>query len=329
MKEKVLNSFSLVKRNLGVILSGDKGIGKSLFSKVLAQKAIKQGYPLIIVNSYFPGIAEFLNTIQQEVMVLFDEFDKTFPNSNDGDAQAEMLTLFDGITQGKKLFCITCNSLVGISSFLVNRPGRFHYHFRFDYPTPEEVREYLHDKLTLDEDTAATEIEKVVHFSRRTNVNFDCLRAIAFELNLGLTFEEAIKDLNILQTGGERFNLKLRFDDGSYLYTRDIGFDPFSDLDARCMLRDPQSKNDVFTCTFTPTNTVWNNALGISIIRAEDLELTLERYIQYAVEQAQEDEKDLNDMDKENLKIYNRFKDLKPIYLELHRVMEKGIHYSL
>ena len=47
---KVLNAFSMVNRNLGVILSGKKGIGKSICAKLLAQDAIAQGYPLIVVN---------------------------------------------------------------------------------------------------------------------------------------------------------------------------------------------------------------------------------------------------------------------------------------
>lgn len=38
---KVFNAFQQFNRNLGVILSGDKGIGKSLFSKMLAQKAME------------------------------------------------------------------------------------------------------------------------------------------------------------------------------------------------------------------------------------------------------------------------------------------------
>lgn len=41
-------------------------------------------------------------------MILFDEFDKTFGSikAADGmaDPQTEMLTLFDGLSQGKKMF---------------------------------------------------------------------------------------------------------------------------------------------------------------------------------------------------------------------------------
>ena len=80
--EKVMRSFSIMERNLGVILSGDKGIGKSLFARVLADKAVKNGIPVIIVDMYIPGIAAYLESIDQKVMVLFDEFDKTFKNGS-------------------------------------------------------------------------------------------------------------------------------------------------------------------------------------------------------------------------------------------------------
>lgn len=79
---KVIKSFELFDRNLGVILSGNKGIGKSLFAKLLAIKANEKGYPLIVVDSFIPGIASYLESIQQEVVVLFDEFDKTFFSIN-------------------------------------------------------------------------------------------------------------------------------------------------------------------------------------------------------------------------------------------------------
>ena len=134
-------------------------------------------------------------------MFLFDEFDKTFGDirtgENEANPQSGLLSLFDGTSNGKKLFVITCNSLYRLNDYLVNRPGRFHYHFRFDYPTPEEVREYLTDKLS---GQYQAEIEKVILFSKKVSLNYDCLRAIAFELNLGEPFWKAIFVLHIINT---------------------------------------------------------------------------------------------------------------------------------
>ena len=62
------------------------------------------------------------------MIILFDEFDKTFSGKHGGGnekAQTELLSLFDGIAMGKKLFVITCNHLTGLNDYLVNRPGVF------------------------------------------------------------------------------------------------------------------------------------------------------------------------------------------------------------
>lgn len=193
--KKVLNSMDKMNRNLGVILSGDKGIGKSLFSKCLGLKARKKGIPVILVNEYHEGIANFLEEIEQTVMILFDEYDKTFDEKKHN-CQAEMLSLFDGVSAGKKLFVITCNEIQSLSQYLINRPGRFHYHFRFLYPTADEIRAYMEDKL---DKQYYDEIENVIAFSVRMNLNYDCLRSIAFELNTGSKFQEAINDLNIIR----------------------------------------------------------------------------------------------------------------------------------
>lgn len=193
--KKVLNAMDKMNRNLGVILSGDKGIGKSLFSKCLGLKARKKGIPVILVNEYNEGIANFLEEIEQTVMILFDEYDKIF-NDKKYNCQAEMLSLFDGVSAGKKLFVITCNEIQSLSQYLINRPGRFHYHFRFLYPTADEIRDYMEDKL---DKQYYDEIENVIAFSVRMNLNYDCLRSIAFELNNGLKFQEAINDLNIIR----------------------------------------------------------------------------------------------------------------------------------
>ena len=212
---KVLASFKHFSRSLGVILSGDKGIGKSLFAKMICEAAVSEGYPVILVDACYPGLARFLESIDQECIVLFDEFDKMFRNDDDKDDQAALLSLFDGTTGGKKLFIVTCNQLYSLSSYIVNRPGRFHYHFRFDYPSPEDIREYLCDNLAEENQG---EIEKVVDFSRKISLNYDCLRSIAFELNRGSDFASAVADLNIMTTEDEEYDVYLYFENGAYLY---------------------------------------------------------------------------------------------------------------
>ena len=60
----------------------------------------------------------------------------------------------------------------------------------------DEIRDYMEDKL---DKQYYDEIENVIAFSVRMNLNYDCLRSIAFELNNGLKFQQAINDLNIIR----------------------------------------------------------------------------------------------------------------------------------
>lgn len=206
--EKVMRTFAKFERNLGIMLSGDKGMGKSLFSKMLSLKSIESGYPVIIVEQYIPSIASFISSIDQEVMVMFDEFDKTFKEIDGHNPQDELLTLIDGFDNGKKMFVITCNETRKISDYFINRTGRFHYHFKFSYPTPIEVKEYLMDNL---KEEFRDEIDAVVRFSTKVNLNYDSLRSIVFELNNGETFGATMEDLNILKEESEGISFKVDF----------------------------------------------------------------------------------------------------------------------
>lgn len=211
--EKVLRGFQAVDRNFGVILSGRKGIGKSLFARQLAVRAKDYNLPLIIVSCYYPGIADFLSSIEQEVIVLFDEFEKTFADQEHANPQEDMLPLFDGIDNGKKLFIITCNEVYKLNSYLINRPGRFHYHFVLGNPNPDEIKEYMTDKLKPEYHHI---IKKLIGFSLNVDLTYDVLRAIAFELNMGYSFEDTLMDLNISKEGTPKYNIRVEFADGTY-----------------------------------------------------------------------------------------------------------------
>ena len=310
--QKVLRSYAKFDRNLGVILSGDKGIGKSLFSKLLAIEGIKKGYPIIIVNNYIPGIASYLNSINQEVIILFDEFDKTFSRSGNEKAQTELLSLFDGIAMGKKLFVITCNNLAGLNNYLVNRPGRFHYHFRFEYPTPEEIREYMEDHLLKSQ---YKEIDKIISFSEKIYLNYDCLRAIAFELQNEETLEEAIKDLNILHLTGDHYNLTIHFSNGVIAECPHCLVDMFDNKSRIYEFEDSVLKFDVLMCTFNPKDVIYNKEHGC-IIPGKSLQCVINE--------------SLNDPEvKQSLELYNKYISAKPEYMLIKKIPSERIHYAL
>ena len=257
--DKILAAFELFERNLGVIFSGDKGTGKTLSVKQLSLKAIEKGYPVLIVDHCSGGLSDFLVSIEQQCVVLFDEFDKTF----NSESQNELLSLLDGITVGKKMFVVTCNSLSKLSEFMINRPGRFHYHLRFEYPNATEVREYLEDKLPKQ---FHNEIKEVVVFSRKVKLNFDCLRAIAFELSMGLSFQEAIKDLNILNVDTKSYDAALMYDDGAFLTANDLQVDLFDKNNQVTVRLSDENDDYIVSVSFSVGDLVWNEsvqALGV------------------------------------------------------------------
>ena len=224
--EKTAKTFEKVGRNLGVLLSGAKGMGKTSFAKLLSLAMCKK-IPVIFINQYLENIASFINSIEQEVVVVFDEFEKTFrknsnngPNQQNGSQQDELLTLFDGVFGGsKKLFIVTCNELSGISDFMLSRPGRFHYHYKFTKPEDAEIIEYLKDNL--DEEVYEKFAQQVKEFAVKAEINFDCLRAICFELNNGNDLKDTLEDLNIYNNLNERKKYKVKIQLKSETFEQD------------------------------------------------------------------------------------------------------------
>ena len=231
--DKLLKAYEYFERPMGVIFSGDKGIGKSIAARMLCQKSVEKGLPVILIEENFEGLAQFLNSIEQECVVLFDEFEKNFRKVYDhdgdekGNAQDSLLSLFDGTGSNiKRLYLITCNDTYQLSDFMVNRPGRFHYHIRWEYPTQKEITEYLKDKVKPE---YHDQIEEVLKFTAFQELNYDCLRAIAFELNMGQKFVETLEDLNIKNDANERYDLIVQFKNGEEVASYNDRIDLLSD----------------------------------------------------------------------------------------------------
>ena len=314
--DKVLKSFKEFRRSLGVILSGDKGIGKSMFAKLVCMRSVNEGYPVIIVDACYPGIARFIDSIDQECVVLFDEFDKTYRSNRDNDDQAGLLSLFDGTSGGKKLFIVTCNELYGLNNFIINRPGRFHYHFRFEYPSPEDIREYLTDKLDAN---YHGEIEKVVEFSRKVSLNYDCLRAIAFELNSGNSFADAISDLNIMVTESEEYKVYLYFENGKSLHNLHYSTNLYDyDGTLTCIGMYDDDGKFVLSAYFDKASMKYDITKGKIVVPASGIKID-------------ESEDDYDDDDEEK-SIKNgkpSFRGSKVLYMTLTKKVTKNLHYIL
>ena len=257
---KVLKSYDKFNRSMGIILSGKKGMGKSMFVQLIAEAVVQKDIPVIMVTKAYPGIADFIEEIEQECLVIFDEFEKMFVNNqryygqqqqnSNVENQDNLLGLFDGTSQQKRLYAITVNDLSRVNEYMLSRPGRFHYHIRFDYPSATEIQEYLSDKLTPE---YHGEINQVVSFANRVKLNYDSLRAIAFELNEGYNFKSAISDLNILNTEDQRYDIKILFVDGTTHDLKGYRIDLFSD---EILLEGYMGNDRYFSLKFNPSSVI-------------------------------------------------------------------------
>jgi hypothetical protein len=202
--DRILNTFMDRTASTGVMLTGEKGSGKSLLAKALSIQAAKDGIPTIVINQPWTGdkFNALIQSIEQPCVVLFDEFEKVY----DSQEQEAMLTLLDGVFPSKKLFVITCNDKWRVDSHMRNRPGRIYYMLDYKGLTHDFIIEYCEDNLKNQ-----TYIERICSIaSLFSQFNFDMLKALIEEMNrYDESPEEALKMLNA----------KPEFDDGNKYIT--------------------------------------------------------------------------------------------------------------
>lgn len=178
LKERILTTFLDRTKSTGVLLTGEKGSGKTLETKLISIEAATMGIPTIIVNDPFCGdqFNQLLQSVTQPCIVLFDEFEKVYRQQ---DRQEAILTLLDGVFPMKKLFLFTCNDRWALNSHMTNRPGRIYYSVEYKGLDCNFVREYCEDNLDNKEQIG----QVCVLASMFEQFNFDMLQAIVEEMN--------------------------------------------------------------------------------------------------------------------------------------------------
>ena len=196
----VLKTYENTTGNLGVLLDGIKGTGKTVTAKELCNNL---QLPVILVQSMGDSndkLIKYLSTaINFDCVFFFDEYEKEFKDSSD------VLSFMDGTYNSiyRKVFLLTTNELK-VDPNLLGRPSRIRYKKSFSNLPEEVTREILNDIL---EDKTA--IEKVIELTHSMNIiTIDLIKAIATEINIHGV--EALPDIK------ETFNIE--FSKFCYLY---------------------------------------------------------------------------------------------------------------
>ena len=190
--KRVLNNFNNNNNNTtGVLLTGEKGTGKTVTAKLLAQEA---NLPIIIVNpnSVEKYLEKYFKEFDTPVCILFDEVDKNFDTH-------KMLTFLDGMHKTtKKLVIMTANDEDDLSKYIKNRCSRIKYYRH--YSMQEDAREYaeliceakgIEDKENL--------VNFIVNNIKYPSIDNICsfINEVIFTKDWGLSYYDVLDFMNI------------------------------------------------------------------------------------------------------------------------------------
>lgn len=184
--QRVLKTYDNTVGNLGMILNGIKGTGKTVTSKLLANALVEKGIPVILINHNFEDMQEFLNKIPQNVALIFDEFEKTFANvdannNSKRNAGGDLLSMMDGVqsSNNRRIFILTSNSL-WVDSNLLERPSRIRYVKHYEGLDLDTIIEIVDDILIHKELKDVC----VQFISELEQITIDIVKAVLNEVNI-------------------------------------------------------------------------------------------------------------------------------------------------
>lgn len=151
LKERVMNYFNATSdQNVGVMFAGEKGTGKSVDAKYLAQCS---GLPIFIVNPRFPirQLTKVFKKFESQVCIILDEVEKNWNTEH-------MLEFLDGVEKTcKKLVLMTCNDLGRVSQYMQDRCSRIRYLRKYTVKDNYEFLPFLLEQYNITNKEEVTE----------------------------------------------------------------------------------------------------------------------------------------------------------------------------
>lgn len=237
--DRIQKMWEHTEGNLGILLNGLKGTGKTVTAQLLCNWAIENELPVLVVQNPIP-LMDVLQKTNQEIVVLFDEFEKTHHEEHD---QQHLLTAIDGVARNKhaRLFIFTTNQKK-INENLVDRPSRVRYSWEFDRMGEELIEELMDDLLTPDLRHFRSDI--TTFLNTRKVVSIDVAKAVINEVNI---FRESPTEfagvLNLSEQDCNDFVVEVLDKERNVIHTLSSYFKPIGGSSASNLLRNMMTKS--------------------------------------------------------------------------------------
>lgn len=209
--KRVCTKYYSKDRNLGVLLVGTKGTGKTITARTIANFL---NIPVIIIPQGYDDTA-FISFLTDPALgncvILIDEFEKLY-NGENADSN-KILSLLDGPYNTYHIFVFTANEFYRINFMMKNRPSRIHFLKEFTGLDEDTVKEIGNDILDNKE-----WIPELIDISQKmTECTFDTIMSICTDSNL---YKESpktvVKYMNVLIESSQ-FEL-FEEEDGTLMY---------------------------------------------------------------------------------------------------------------
>lgn len=194
---RVVKTYHATKGNLGILLNGLKGTGKTVTAEIICNKL---ELPVIIVSANFEGATPaFLNSLEQDVIVFFDEYEKIYD-----DYDHSILTVMDGVLNNgyRKTFILTTNKLY-INDNMLSRPSRIRYMKEFKDLASNIINEIVDDMLVH---TAHKEAI-IKYISSLKIITVDIVKSIIEEVNIHNEAPDLFKKVFNVKQSDDKFDI--------------------------------------------------------------------------------------------------------------------------
>ena len=191
--DRVKRAWKSLPSNLGVLLNGLKGTGKTITAQQIVNWAIDEG--LVVLNAQSPvPLAMIMEHVEQPMLVLFDEFEKTHAEDKYPGSQQQLLSAIDGLSKNehRRLFLFTTNTKK-VDENLVDRPSRIRYGWEFGRLSSDLIEMLLDDML--DKELARLRPEILTYLNTRAVLTIDVVKAVIVECNTFREGPEAFKSI--------------------------------------------------------------------------------------------------------------------------------------